>query len=76
MRIKTIQQKFYSPITKSYQTMESKSILFYPPKEEDFAKEREIYFPLISQVSLSNKKESIFVFRSYICVLFEIEENF
>lgn len=76
MKIKTVQQKFYSPITRSYQTIESKNIFFYPAKEEDFAKEREIYFPLISQVSLSNKKESIVVFRSYICVLFEIEENF
>ncbi|AZU97728.1 hypothetical protein PGDDIFCJ_00099 [Thermus phage YS40_Isch] len=76
MKIKTAQQKFYNPITRSYQTIESKNIFFYPAKEEDFAKEKEIYFPLISKVSLSKKTESIVVSRSYICVLFEIEENF
>lgn len=74
MKIKTKQRKFYSPITKSYQTIESKNILFYPLKEEDFAKE--IYFPLISEVSLSKQIDNIVVSRSYVCVLFEIEENF
>lgn len=76
MKIKTAQQKFYSPITRSYQTIESKNIFFYPAKEEDFAKEKEIYFPLISKVSLSKQIDNIVVSRSYVCVLFEIEENF
>lgn len=76
MKIKTKQRKFYSPITKSYQTIESQNILFYPLKEEDFAKEKEIYFPLISEVSLSKQIDNIVVSRSYVCVLFEIEENF
>lgn len=76
MKIKTTQQKFYSPITRSYQTIESTNIFFYPAKEEDFAKEKEIYFPLISEVSLSKQIDNIVVSRSYVCVLFEIEENF
>lgn len=76
MKIKTVQQKFYSPITRSYQTIDSKNIFFYPAKEEDFAKEKEIYFPLISKVSLSKQIDNIVVSRSYVCVLFEIEENF
>lgn len=76
MKIKTKQRKFYSPITKSYQTIESQNILFYPLKEEDFVKEREIYFPLISKVSLSKQIDNIVVSRSYVCVLFEIEEYF
>lgn len=76
MKIKTAQQKFYSPITRSYQTIESKNIFFYPAKEEDFDKEKEIYFPLISKVSLSKQIDNIVVSRSYVCVLFEIEENF
>ena len=76
MKIKTTQQKFYSPITRSYQTIESNNIFFYPAKEEDFAKEKEIYFPLISKVSLSKQIDNIGVSRSYVCVLFEIEENF
>jgi len=76
MKIKTKQRKIYSPITKSYQTIESENILFYPLKEEDFAKERKIYFPLISKVSLSKQIDNIVVSRSYVCVLFEIEENF
>lgn len=76
MKIKTKQRKFYSLITKSYQTTESQNILFYPLKEEDFAKEKEIYFPLISKVSLSKQIDNIVVSRSYVCILFEIEENF
>ncbi|MEM0332923.1 MAG: hypothetical protein QXX30_00470 [Candidatus Aenigmatarchaeota archaeon] len=76
MKIKTKQRKFYSLITKSYQTTESQNILFYPLKEEDFAKEKEIYFPLISKVSLSKQIDNIVVSRSYVCVIFEIEENF
>lgn len=68
MKIKTEQRKFYSPITKSYQTIESENILFYPLKEEDFAKEKRIYFPLISKVSLSKQIGNIVVHRSYVCV--------